>query len=172
MYYIPLHVSSPTVLIIRRSNGIIQHLVSSPSTSLKALSSPSMLYIQTLQREGKLIPEQYPGETHPLFQTAINTQPPHTTWKDQLCLSLQPGHYSSLTTPYLQPTANQSRYKFSFTTLMYANNTSNYQPTNETNYTQENTSTTTHKRSQLLISTETVTSYNKMTKNFTPNTHH
>jgi len=42
-----------------------------------------------------------------LFQTAINPQPPYTTWKDQSCFSLQPGHYSSLTAPNLQPTANQ-----------------------------------------------------------------
>jgi len=34
---------------------------------------------QTLHREGKLIPEQSPGETNPLFQTVINPQPPHTT---------------------------------------------------------------------------------------------
>ena len=54
-------------------------------TSLKPLSSPSILipyeqyYIQTLHQEGKLIPKQYPGEPNPLFQTAINHQPPHTT---------------------------------------------------------------------------------------------
>ena len=55
-----------------------------------------VVYIQNLQKEGKLIPEQYPGEPNPLFRTAINFQPPHTTWKDQLCFSLQPGHYSNL----------------------------------------------------------------------------
>jgi len=54
-------------------------------TLLKPLSSPSKLipyeqyYIQTLHKEGKLIPEQYPGELNPLFQTAINPHPPHTT---------------------------------------------------------------------------------------------
>jgi len=32
-----------------------------------------------IYREEKLIPEQYPGETNPLFQMAINPQPPHTT---------------------------------------------------------------------------------------------
>jgi len=36
-------------------------------------------YIQTLYREGKLIPEQHSGEINPLFQTVINPQPPHTT---------------------------------------------------------------------------------------------
>jgi len=53
-------------------------------TSLKPLSSPGMLlpyeqyYIQIVHQEGNLIPEQYSGETNPLFQTAINTQPPNT----------------------------------------------------------------------------------------------
>jgi len=69
-------------------------------------------YIQTLHREGKLIPEQYSGEINLLFQTAINPQPPHTTWKVQSCFSPQPGHYSSLTAPNLQHTANQGMYKF------------------------------------------------------------
>ena len=32
-------------------------------------------YIQTLYREGKLIPEQSPGEINPLFQMVINTNP-------------------------------------------------------------------------------------------------
>ena len=82
-------------------------------TLLKPPSSPSMLipyeqyYIQTLHQEGKLILEQYPGKLNPLFQTAINHQPPHTTWKNQSCFSLQPGHYSSLTAPNFQHTANQ-----------------------------------------------------------------
>ena len=89
------------------------------------------------------------------IQTAINPQAPLTTWKDQLCLSLQPGHYSSLTAPQLQPTANQGMYSFGFTILSNTNNTSNYQSTNETHYTQQNTTITTHKGSQLLISTET-----------------
>jgi hypothetical protein len=54
-------------------------------TLLKSLNNPNLLipyeqyFIQTLYREDKLIPEQYPGETNPLFQTAINPQPPHTT---------------------------------------------------------------------------------------------
>jgi len=59
--------------------------MSSIMTLLKPLSSPSMLIpyqqycIQTLHHEDKPIPEQYPGELNPLFQTAINPQPPHTT---------------------------------------------------------------------------------------------
>jgi len=91
----------------------------------------------------------------PLFQRAINPQPPHTTWKDQLCFNLQPGHYSSLTAPNLQHTANQGLHNFRFTVLMNTDNTSSYQSTNETHYTQQNTIITTHKRSQLLILTET-----------------
>jgi hypothetical protein len=54
-------------------------------TLLKSLNNPNLLipyeqyYIQTLYREDKLIPEQYPGKTNPLFQMGINPQPPHTT---------------------------------------------------------------------------------------------
>ena len=36
-------------------------------------------YIQTLYREGKLIPKQSPGEINHLFQTVINPQPAHST---------------------------------------------------------------------------------------------
>ena len=53
-------------------------------TLLKPLNNPNMLipyeyYIQTLNREGKLIPEQSPGEINPLFQMVHNPQPTHTT---------------------------------------------------------------------------------------------
>jgi len=82
-------------------------------------------------------------------------QPPHTTWKDQSCFSLQPGHYSSLTAPNLQTTANQGMYNSRFAILINTNNTSDYQPTNETHYTQQNTTITTHKESLLLMLTET-----------------
>ena len=56
---------------------------------MKPVNNPNLLipyeqyYIQTLYREDKLIPEQYPGETNPLFQMAINPQPPHTTQTEQ-----------------------------------------------------------------------------------------
>jgi len=46
-------------------------------TLLKPLNNPNMLtpyeqfYIQTLHREGKLIPEQCPGDQNPLFELAI-----------------------------------------------------------------------------------------------------
>ena len=89
------------------------------------------------------------------WSPAINRQPPHTTQKYQTCFSLQPRHYSSQTAPNLQHTANQVMYNFRFTILMNANNTSNCQSTNETHHTQENTTITTHKISQLLILTET-----------------
>jgi gluconate kinase len=44
---------------------------------------------------------------------------------------------------------------FRFTILINTNNTSNYQSPNETHYTQENITITTHKGSQLLILIET-----------------
>jgi hypothetical protein len=53
-------------------------------TLLKPLNNPNMLtpyeqfYIQSLNQEGKLIPEQYPGDPNPLFQLAIHPSfPPH-----------------------------------------------------------------------------------------------
>jgi len=58
-------------------------------TLLKPLNNPSLLlpyeqyYIQSLHQERKLIPEQSPGETNPLFQTVINPQPPHSAWAGQ-----------------------------------------------------------------------------------------
>jgi len=39
VYYIPLHVSSTVVLIIRKSNCIIQHLVSSHSVGCRPVRS-------------------------------------------------------------------------------------------------------------------------------------
>jgi len=54
-------------------------------TLLKPLNNPSLLlpyeqyYIQSFHHEGKLIPEQSPGETNPQFQTALTPNPhiPH-----------------------------------------------------------------------------------------------
>jgi hypothetical protein len=66
-----------------------------------------------------------------------------------LCF-LKAQHVSGTTMP-IQPTANQGTYNFRFTILINTNDTSNYQSTNETHYTQENTTITTHKGSQLLI---------------------
>jgi len=63
--------------------------MNSTMTLLKPLNNPNLrlpyeqYYIQSLHHEGKLILEQSPGETNPLFQTAINTQPPHPTRTDQ-----------------------------------------------------------------------------------------
>ena len=56
--------------------------MNSTMTFPKPINNPNLLlpyeqhYMQTLRNEGKLIPEQNPGETNPLFQTAINLQPP------------------------------------------------------------------------------------------------
>jgi len=58
-------------------------------TLLKPLNKPSLLlsyeqyYIQSLHQQRKLIPEQSPGETNPLFQTVINPQPPNSAWAGQ-----------------------------------------------------------------------------------------
>jgi len=60
------------------------------------------------------------------IQTAIHLHPQNTTWKDQSCYNLQPGHYSSLPAPKFQPTATQGMYIFRFTILINTNNTSNY----------------------------------------------
>jgi len=79
--------------------------------------------------------------------------------KRPVVFSLQPGHYSSLPVPNLQPTANQGMYNFRFTILINTNDTLNYQSTNETHYTQENTTITTHKGSQLLKLQLTETRY-------------
>ena len=49
--------------------------------------------------------------------------------------------------------SNFYQTNFRFTILINTNNTSNYQSTNETHYTQENTTVTTHKGSQLLTET-------------------
>ena len=63
--------------------------MNSTMTLCKPLNNPALLlpyeqhYIQCLHREGKLIPEQNPGETNPLLQTAINPQPPHPSRTDQ-----------------------------------------------------------------------------------------
>jgi len=46
--------------------------------------------------------------------------------------------------------AGHSKFILRFTILINPNNTSNYQSTNETHYTQQNTRIITHKRSQLL----------------------
>ena len=61
----------------------------STMTLQKPPNNPNLLlpceqhYIQTLHNEGTLIPEQNPKETNPLFQTAINPQPPHSTQTKQ-----------------------------------------------------------------------------------------
>ena len=60
---------------------------------LKPLNNPNLLipyeqyYIQTLYREGKLIPKQSPGKINPLFQTAINPPSPHIQHEENSCAS-------------------------------------------------------------------------------------
>jgi len=112
--------------------------------------------------------EQYTGELNPLLQTAINPQPPHATWKDQLCFSLLPGHYSSLTAPKLQPTANQVMCNFRFITLINTNNTLNYQSTNETHCTLH----TTHYKLHTTNNTLNTTHNTLHTKHYTQHTTH
>jgi len=118
---------------------------------LKPLSNPSMLtsyekfYIQTFHQENKLIPEQYPGEQNPLFQTAIHPRP--TTWKDQSCYSLRSGNSSIL--PALKlPSSSNSRYVqyLSFFSITLINTPTihrhaNQLPPKETSHTQVHSST-------------------------------
>ena len=112
---------------------------------LRPLNNPNLLilyeqyYIQTLYREGKLILEQNPGETKPLFQTAINPQPPHTSWTEQLCFSLQNEYHQKLPAPKA-PTHNELRYVQSqFHITKYLNKALN---------TKQPMKNTTHKRTQ------------------------
>ena len=44
-----------------------------PINNLNLLLLYEQYYIQSLHHEGKLIPEQSPGEINPLFQKVINT---------------------------------------------------------------------------------------------------
>ena len=63
----------------------------------------------------KFIPEQSLEETNPLFQTVINPQPPHTTWTEQLCFSLQNEHHSKSAATNLQHAMNWGMYDLKFT---------------------------------------------------------
>ena len=82
---------------------------------IKPLNSPNLLipykqyYIQTLYREGRLIPEQTPGEINPLFQMVINPNPfiPH---EQTSCASA-----CNPTTSNLQHTPNQRMCNLKFT---------------------------------------------------------
>jgi len=65
----PQSAYAPHILRNQREYGTMNNLM----TLLKPFNNPSMLtpyeqfYIQTLHREGKLIPEQYQGDPNPLF---------------------------------------------------------------------------------------------------------
>ena len=116
------YVSDINISIIILQNQHKYGQMNSIMTLLKPLNNPNLLTpyeqyydIQTLYREGKLIPEQNPGETNPLFQTAINPQPPHTTWTEQLCFSLQNEYHPKPAAPKLQHTTNWGMYNLKFT---------------------------------------------------------
>ena len=73
-------------------------------TLLKPLNNPRLLlpyeqyYIQSLHQEGKLILEQSPGETNPLFQMVINPQIPHEQASSASACIRIPHHHSQTTT--------------------------------------------------------------------------
>ena len=111
-------------------------------TLLKPLINPNMLipyeqyYIQNLYREGKLIPEQSPGEINPLFQWSLTPSP---TYHMNRPVVLQPATRTLLKPNRTKsPTHNAPRYVQSQIHITeYINNAPNYQSTNETYYTQE-----------------------------------
>ena len=73
-------------------------------------------YVQTLHQEGKLIPEQYPGELNPLFQMAINPHPHTLHEKSSRAITCSPDTtpaYPHLTSNLQQPkvcTISDSQY--------------------------------------------------------------
>jgi len=66
--------------------------------------------LRTILHPNPLPRRQTHSGINPLFQTVINPQPPQTTWTDQLCFSLQHGHYSNPSATNLQHTTNRSMY--------------------------------------------------------------
>jgi hypothetical protein len=87
----------------------------STMTLLKHLNNPNFLlpykqyYIQSLLHEGKLIPEQSPGETNPLFQTAINPNPhiPHKQTSSASACKRIPHHPAE---PHNNTNTHRTRY--------------------------------------------------------------
>ena len=85
--------------------------LNSAMTLLKPLNNPNLLlpydqyYIQTLRHEGKLIPEQNPGETYPLFQTAI--KPAFHTNKTVMP---QPAYHMTPAAPHRNANTHRTRY--------------------------------------------------------------
>jgi len=71
---------------------------------IKPLNDPNVLlpyeqyYIQSLHQAGKLIPEQSPGETNPLFQTVVNPHIPHEQANSASACIRIPHHHSHTTT--------------------------------------------------------------------------
>jgi len=79
-----------------------------PFSNPNTLTSYEQFYIQTFHQENKLIPELYPGEQNPLFQTANHPRP--TAWKDQSCYSPRSGHSFILPALNFQPPATRGMY--------------------------------------------------------------
>jgi hypothetical protein len=98
-------------------------------TLLKPLNNISLLlpyeqyYIQSLHHEGKLILEQSPGETNPLFQMAIN---PHIQHEQTSSASayIQIPHHTTPAKPQRNNNTHHTRYKFIYTTSEYIQETS------------------------------------------------
>jgi len=94
-------------------------------TLLKPINNPSLLtpykqyYIQSLHREGKLIPEQNSGEINPLFKMAIN--PPAPALHMNRPVLLQPATWilPQPATPKLQHTSKQGTCNLKLTTPEY-----------------------------------------------------
>jgi len=88
--------------------------MNSTMTLLQPLNNPSLLlpyeqyYIQSLHQERRLIPQQSPGETNPLFQTVINPNPriPHEQVSSASACIRIPHHHSHTATEH-QHTSNQ-----------------------------------------------------------------
>ena len=60
--------------------------------------------------EGKLIPEQSPGETNPLFQTAINLQHPNPTRSRPVVLQPVQGYHTTPADPHRNTNTHRTRY--------------------------------------------------------------
>ena len=104
-----------------KKNYTYQHKygqMNSTMTLLKPLNNPNLLlpyeqyYIQSLHHEGKLIPEQNPGEINPLFQTVINPHIPlEQTSSASACIRIP--HHHNATPTHIEPDMCKLIYKTS-----------------------------------------------------------
>ena len=77
------------------------------------LTPYEQFYIQTLHMEGKLIPEQYQGDTNPLFELAIHlSHTPHD--KSQLHNHPHPGSIACCSARNSRPPPTKGMYSESF----------------------------------------------------------